>query len=404
MAFQSLLLFKASIVNMSAPSAKRLNDADSAPDGSLQKAIETFSADFNYANGLASALTNPTLKPLLQGLRLAHYKASLNSECSHYTPTEFRSFKIVRDRVGKIISIEDDKSKLDGLNLQTVLALEAARAHGSEFTILEVGTTDVEGLLVPKALEIIPFADDAKSKKGSEEAMLYTLKGRCIIHLTSKDVKDVLSLPQATLSQTVSLLTAYDKVKEVDKSMTVSQENFSNLTHLRGLLQDVNVKERQRVFYSKLLSLQVLKLSIDKRVDEFVVAPSLDFAQSLKLGLHHQGDLFSKSSQKKVGWKPLKDIDDQDTIVMSTVSIDARGYSTLPKAEACRVIPWTDDLVVKSGNKFREVGSIYKMKASTYKKFLEAAYQDNTSKKRVTPQADNADQDSSGKVAVAFNL
>lgn len=384
--------------------AKRSMGEDESELSALQKAIRSHLARSNYAKSLPAAIKNPSLLTVVQLLRLSTYKSSLNDECTHVVPSCFEAFDIVRDRTGKIISIQDDNEKLEGIFLKTILALEAAKNLGSCFTILEVEEDHVKGLMVPAHSHIVPIDAPAEAEKKLGEFTLYVMKSRCISHLTNSDIVSILSLPQASLGQVQPLLTALDKVKEVDQSFEIEPENLSSLTHLRGLLSDVTVKERQRFLYSKLLSLRVVGTSYEQRISEFVQVPSLEFAQNLKLGLHHSGELFSSSTKRKAGWVSLASLEDDRDITMSIIPIDAKGYSLVPKADACRVIPWADDYAVKSGNRFREVGSIFKTTAGAYRSFLNAVAQDMASKKPATRKTDESEKGDDGKKTISFNL
>lgn len=319
--------------------------------------------------------------PSVMGLFHARYDADGYSINTHVAPSQLSCFHVNRDDKGRIVSISDDKSIIKGVSLHKLLVVTYAKINGYSDLIIEEHDKHVEVMMLPQALEILDLPSDKKKDFHKEGREIHDFKGKINVYIPLELFRNVASLDYMTCSTVKNAMHALNNVIEKD-DFKPDIKNLDSLGELEKLLSDSD-RRAHSTFFNHLIGACVEKRSIEEKVLAFKTKPSVTFARTLGLVKPYAGRLITRGDLNEVDRTPLLDLDDDDDVLMSNVTIDQGFYESVgSKPGEILVYEATANIGLRKNKKFQQLPSQVTYTARVLLDILESIAASNKGKKK----------------------
>jgi len=372
------------MTSVSNASKKRKTDDSSGKMPTLQEALIGFTEKVGVRiyYGLEDFVDacRSGAEEIIRVCNSTHY-ASLEDFGHCVTPRFLRSFTTVRDdRSSRIIRIHDSTSRLEGPKLSRAMALEHLTIKGYDVIVFSAKGSDTnEALAMSVGWEI---EEDVSSKKRDHVKTilkLYHERGFTRLFCTRDQLCDVLSLGYITLHKTRSVAQKLNNlIERQDFDLDVTK-----VDGVKRILEETSseAKACERSFMGELLSCAVAGAGWKTKISAFKKFPSANVARLLDLKKPYSGKLYSQSTTRQAEMVLLRDLDDEDKVLFSTVPVDTKFYASVTgTVQDWKVYKASSDLgVLKDRKGWTPLTGQLEISAKLTSSLLRAIADDNSS-------------------------
>lgn len=257
------------------------------------------------------------------------YFASLEDFGHYVTPRFLQCFTTVRDdRSNRIIRIHDSKSKIEGPKLSRAMALEHLTVTGYDVIVFATKESQAnEALALPVSWEIEEDTSAKKRDHIKSILKLYHERGFSRVFSSRDQLYDVLSLGYMSLRKARNVAIKLNNLIE-RQEFDLDLDKVDTIKKILGQTSS-EAKALERSFMGELLSCAVDGASWKVKISAFKKSPSASVARLLGLKKPYQGRLYSQSTSRPADMCLLRDLDENDMVLFSTVPVDTKFYTSV---------------------------------------------------------------------------
>lgn len=365
-------------------STKRKRLSDQKVPSSLSKVLERWVPKANfYTNNVK--MFNALKKEQFDGAMLmasTHYQ-DLAEVAPHHVPMTFRSFSVKRLPNGRVQSIGDAESILQGRQVERVQAIDYLNNRGCGPHLLAKEEEDCFSLLTfdATAQVVTPEFSGQETNVAKEVRILYTARQKIFVYAPKLLLLSLIKLP-VPLEFMKPLSEALNRTW-INGAYEPKLDLIGGLAGVVTLLKD-DMPRSQRAFLEKLLAALVARSNFEDKLEAFKVVPSASLAVSLGFKKPYLAPLYDRTSGQKVGRVSLEALagePDDPEIYISGVTVDQKWVETMTaRPEQSLVYKADPECGIRKSNKWQQLAGVTTMKASTYLAFLNAISAANDSK------------------------